>query len=215
MRESHSPKLRAAVIETLENRRLLSLSMTAPGIHESMMAMLPFSSSSSSRAAAQKVAGATLLAVQPMVTGSNPANGAVDVPRYSPLTMTVQLADTGAGIDPATLNLTNVRVRRTSDQQFINANINTDAAGAAITIQPTALLASFTQYTISVTSGLKDTNGNAFAPFSASFTTGSQSPAQDPDIIFSKTSQSASTNHPYSALAWGPDNKLYSGTLDG
>ena len=218
MRESDSPKLRAAVIETLENRCLLSMTATS-GVDQSTMAMLSFSSSASSssstRAAAQKVGGATLLAVQPMVTGSNPANGAVDVPRYSPLTMTVQLADTGAGIDPATLNLTNVKIRRTSDQQFINANINTDAAGAAITIQPTALLASFTQYTISVTSGLKDTNGNAFVPFSASFTTGNQSPAQDPDIIFSKTSQSASTNRPYASLAWGPDNKLYAGTLDG
>src|SRR5690349_20380657 len=110
MRESDSPKLRAAVIETLENRCLMSLSMMpSSGVDQSIAAMLSFSSSSSSsssRAAAQKVGGgATLLAVQPMVTGSNPANGAVDVPRYSPLTMTVQLADTGAGIDPATLNL--------------------------------------------------------------------------------------------------------------
>jgi glucose/arabinose dehydrogenase len=172
-------------------------------------------SKTSAGAAAQQVGGATLLALQPMITGSTPANGAVDVPRYAPLTFTVQLADSGAGIDPATLTLTNVRVRRTSDNQFINATVNTDAGGAAITIQPTALLASYTQYTISVTSGLKDTNGNSFVPFSATFTTGAQSPAQDPDIIFSKTNQAASSNHPYASLAWGPDNKLYAGTLDG
>src|SRR5688572_26204430 len=177
----------------------------APNVAWSTGATTTNTSSSSSTFAAQKTGGATLLALQPMVTSSNPANGAVDIPRYAPLTMTVQLADSGAGIDPATLNLTNVRVRRTSDNQFINANINTDAAGAAITIQPTALLASFTQYTISVTSGLKDTNGASFVPFSATFTTGSQAPAQDMDIIFSKTNQTASANRPYASLAWGPD----------
>jgi glucose/arabinose dehydrogenase len=112
-------------------------------------------------------------------------------------------------------NLNNVRIRRTSDNQFINANLNLDAGGAAITVQPTALLSAFTQYTISVTSGLKDTHGNAFVPFSASFTTGAQVPAQDMDIVFSKTNQSATANRPYASLAWGPDNKLYTGTLDG
>ena len=155
IRGVQSQKLRAAVIETLEDRRLMSLTSLphydlAPNVAWSAGATTK--TSSSSTFAAQKTGGATLLALQPMVTSSNPANGAVDIPRFAPLTMTVQLADSGAGIDPATLNLTNVRVRRTSDNQFINANINTDAAGAAITIQPTALLASFTQYTISVTS---------------------------------------------------------------
>lgn len=66
-----------------------------------------------------------------------------------------------------------------------------------------------------MTSGLKDTNGNAFVPFSANFTTGAQVPAQDPNIVFSKTNQTASNNRPYASLAWGPDNKLYAGTLDG
>src|SRR5688500_16063506 len=179
MRGERSQNLRAAVIETLENRRLLSLS-AFPVYDLAPSASTLLYSSSSSATAAQKAdtGGARLLAVQPMITGSNPANGATDIPRYAPLTFTVQLGDSGAGIDPATLNLTNVRIRRTSDNQFINANVNTDAAGASITIQPTALLSAYTQYTISVTSGLKDTNGNAFVPFSATFTTGAQSPAQ-------------------------------------
>lgn len=221
MRGDQSRKLRAAVVETLENRRLLSLA-SMPIYDLAPAAAASSSTSGSTDVAAQKsdfslqsTGGAKLLAVQPMITGSTPANGAVDVPRYQPITFTVQLGDSGAGIDPATLNLSNVRVRRTSDGQFINANINTDAAGAAITIQPTALLASYTQYTISITSGLKDTDGNSFVPFSAKFTTGAQSPAQDPEIVFSKSNQSASANRPYASLAWGPDNKLYAGTLDG
>ena len=44
--------------------------------------------------------GARLLATQPMITGSNPVNGATDVPRYTPITFQVQLADSGSGIDP-------------------------------------------------------------------------------------------------------------------
>ena len=196
----------AAVIETLEGRRLLSFAMPVYDLAPAPTASTTFSAQST---------GARLLATQPMITGSNPVNGATDVPRYTPITFQVQLADSGSGIDPATFNLTNVRLRRTSDNLFINANLNVDAGGAAITIQPTALLSAFTQYTISVTSGLKDTNGNSFVPFSATFTTGAQVPAQDMDIVFSKTNQSASTNRPYSSLAWGPDNKLYAGTLDG
>ena len=216
MRGAQSRKLRAAVIETLEYRRLLSLSpMPVYDLAPMASSTSSTSTSSSQTFAAQMTGGARLLALQPMITSSSPANNAVDIPRHAPLTFTVQLADDGAGIDPATLSLSNVRVRRTSDNQFINATINTDAAGAAITIQPTALLSAYTQYTISVTSGLKDLDGNAFVPYSATFTTGGQTPAQDTDIIFSKTNQAASANRPYASLAWGPDNKLYAGTLDG
>ncbi|MEA2710872.1 MAG: large repetitive protein [Phycisphaerales bacterium] len=211
-RGERSQTIRAAVIETLEGRRLLSLAIPS---YASAFSAWPASSSSVASKSTLALNGAVPLAVQPMITGSTPANGAGDVPRYQPITFTVQLASSGAGIDPATLNLTNVKIRRTSDQQFINANVNTDAAGASITIQPTALLAAFTQYTISVTSGLKDTNGNAFVPFSATFTTGAQVPAQDPNIVFSKADQAATANRPYASLAWGPDNKLYAGTLDG
>src|SRR5687767_29472 len=146
MRGERSQSIRAAVIETLEDRRLMSLSMPTFDLAPVPTATST-SSSSSKPAAAQMAEGATPLAVQPMITGSNPVNGATDVPRFTPITFQVQLAQSGSGIDPATFNLTNVRIRRTSDNQFINANLNLDAGGAAITVQPTALLSAFTQYT--------------------------------------------------------------------
>ena len=158
---------------------------------------------------------ARLAATQPTVTGSNPTNEQADVPRYTPIALEVELVSPGRGIDPSTLNTDNVKLNRTSDNQFVNANINTDAGGAVIVIQPTALLAANTQYTVRVTSGLKDVNGAAFLPFEMSFTTGVQVPAQDPDIAFAKSNQSTSLGKKYASLAWGPDNRLYAGTLDG
>src|SRR5687768_7645910 len=81
MRGARSQNLRAAVIETLENRRLLSLSAFPVYDLAPSASTLSFSSSSSSTTAQKAdTGGARLLAVQPMITGSNPANGAVDIP---------------------------------------------------------------------------------------------------------------------------------------
>ena len=76
-------------------------------------------------------------------------------------------------------------------------------------------LSANTQYTIKVESGLKDTDGNSFTAYTAKFTTGTAGPVVDPDIVFNKTNQSTSLGYQYTSLAWGPDNKLYAGTLDG
>jgi glucose/arabinose dehydrogenase len=200
------PVTRAVLIEMLEQRKLLSIAaydVSQPSIAQAM------------QWSGITADGATPQAVQPKITGSNPANGETNVPRYSPISLKVQLAVSGSGIDPATLNTDNVHINRASDNQFVNVRINADAGGAAITIQPNALLAANTAYKITVGSGLKDTSGNAFAPFSATFTTGEQVPAQDPRIVFAKANQSAGAGKEYASLAWGPDNKLYAGTLKG
>src|SRR6266487_3153940 len=42
-----------------------------------------------------------------------------------------------------------------------------------------------------------------------------EGPPRDQRIVFSQTSQSNSSGFQYTSLAWGPDNKLYAGTLDG
>src|SRR5262245_52292323 len=108
-----------ACIEPLEGRRLLSLSASADAAQAAMNNLAGAS------------AGAVPLATQPMITGSRPANGEV-VPRYTSIALDVQLAVSGSGIDPNTLNTNNVKLNRTSDGQFVNANVNIDAGGAAI-----------------------------------------------------------------------------------
>jgi hypothetical protein len=195
----------ATVVEELEGRRLMSVSVpTNP------------SSSAGPLTSAARVQrnGAVPLAAQPTVTGSNPANGATNVNRDAFVRFDISLVN-GAGVDVNTLNTDNVKLNRTSDGQFVNCNINSDAGGGVIVMTPTAVLAANTQYTIKITTGLKDTNGLSFQAFTATFTTGTGMAAQDTSISFTKTNQSAGQGYTYTALAWGPDNKLYAATEDG
>jgi hypothetical protein len=126
----------------------------------------------------------------------------------------VQLADTGAGIDPATLNLTNVKIRRTSDQQFINANINTDAAGAAITIQPPRCWPR-SRNTRSASQRLEGhQRQRVWCRSARSFTTGPTSGAGHGHHLL-QDEPGRLDHRPYTSLAWGPDNKLYAARLRG
>jgi glucose/arabinose dehydrogenase len=197
------PVLMRACFEPLEYRRLMST-----------YADTPVAAWSAAADAQTLAAGAVPLAVQPTVTSVDPANGAANVNRGTKVTFSLQLVN-GAPIDTNTLNTTNVKLNRTSDGQFVNCNVNTDAGGAVVVMQPTAMLAANTTYTVKITTGLKDTAGHSFVAFTATFTTGTDVPAQDSNIVFSKTNQANSSGYQYTSLAWGPDNKLYAGTLDG
>src|SRR5438105_2538493 len=115
-----------ACMELLEGRRLLSLSA---GADSALVATMSTAS-----------AAAVPLAVQPTVTGSNPANGATGVNRGVFIRLDVSLIS-GAGVDPNTLNTDNVALNRASDNQFVNTNLNSDAGGGVIVITPTAMLA--------------------------------------------------------------------------
>src|SRR5437763_9606074 len=156
-----------ACVETLEDRRLLSLSASADA--------------ALSMTIGQAAAGAVPLAVQPMVTSVDPANGATDVNRGAKVTFSLQLVS-GTPIDVNTLNTDNVKLNRASDGQFVNCNINTDAGGAVVVMQPTATLAANTTYIAKITTGLKDTAGRSFVAFQSTFTTGTAAPAQDANI---------------------------------
>src|SRR5688572_669133 len=201
-RQNRKRQLRAC-IETLESRRFL-----AAGTYTTLESAMLMS------AGDFEPAGIVPAAVNPSVASTNPANNATNIPRYQPITLNLMLTNEGHGVDPATVTLDNVKINRTSDGQFVNANLTPDGAGAAITIQPTALLSANTKYTVKVTTGLKDTTGASFQAFQMSFTTGTQVPAVDSRIKFTQHDQTSSLNRRYSALAWGPDNKLYAGTLD-
>lgn len=196
---------RACMVEPLESRRLLASTMFTVADALNM----------TSASNATFAEGITPAAANPSVASSNPVNGATNIPRYQAITLSLSITNPGHGVDPATLTLDTVKINRTSDGQFVNANLNPDGAGTSITIQPTALLSAHTTYTVKVTTGLKDTTGASFTAFQMTFTTGEQVPAQDTNIEFSQTDQNTSLNRRYASLAWGPDNKLYAGTLDG
>jgi fibronectin type 3 domain-containing protein/glucose/arabinose dehydrogenase len=156
-------------------------------------------------------------AARPSVTSVNPADGATGVVRDTAVTAEVRLPNVGAGIDPATLNATTVRLVRNSDGAAVAANRNTTGGGDAIILQPTAALDANTLYRIEVTSGLKDLSGASFLPFGSSFTTGSgtQGGGGSINAQFTKVALANAQGQSYTSLTMGPDNKLYAATLDG
>jgi len=94
----------------------------------------------------------------------------------------------------------------------VTGQYNTDAAGGTASFTPGAPLAVNTQYSVNITTALKDANGNSFAPFSSTFTTGSAPPPLSP-YSFTRTA-STPLGKP-TVLAIGPDGKLYAGTAGG
>jgi fibronectin type 3 domain-containing protein/regulation of enolase protein 1 (concanavalin A-like superfamily) len=148
----------------------------------------------------------TVAAVSP---GHNVSNVARDV------FIRTQLNLTGGGIASGTLDSTTVRLYRTSDHHVVQANVGTSGAGDVIILTPSVLLDKNTSYTFEVTDGLQDVAGNAFVPFSSTFTTGTTGGEIDPSFSFEKVGLSTATGEKFTALKVGPDRKLYAGTDDG
>src|ERR1043166_6522005 len=170
-----------AVIEVLEDRRLLSRVGLSPSL-----------------ATAPSIGPASLSALSnPSITATRPANGATNVNRDIFIAADLNLPNPGAGVDATTLTLDTVKIYRTSDKQFVNAHVNTSGGGDTIVSTPTALLAANTNYTFEVTSGLKDTSGASFTPFKMTFTTGNGVMQSDPRIAFSQTQLSTTTGKTY------------------
>jgi glucose/arabinose dehydrogenase len=140
------------------------------------------------------------------ILSSDPANGATNVDT----TTSVSLAPSG-NIDFNTLNSGTVKLLRPDSTQ-VAGHYNSDAAGGTISFTPSAQLATNTKYTIQTTSGLKDTDGNPYAPFTASFTTGASS-LPPPPVNFTRTTLS-NINGPTSMVI-GPDKNMYVGTAIG
>ena len=91
----------------------------------------------------------------------------------------------------ATLTGVNVSLRRVSDSAVVPATLNTSGGGDVIVLQPNAALANQTQYRFTVSDGLEDLSGEAFIPFTSTFTTGNRRPAADPPTPSSTRSRSA------------------------
>ncbi len=152
----------------------------------------------------------------PSVSGLVPRDGTVGISTVVAIKADVNLPNVGAGVSDTTVRAPgNVTLTRVSDGRVIPANVNTTGGGDAIILTPISSLETNTRYRFSVTSGVKDTAGASFAPFSSTFTTGATAASVDPTIRFNKIPLPLSQGYQWTSLVIGPDGRLYAGTRTG
>ncbi|MEA2710871.1 MAG: large repetitive protein [Phycisphaerales bacterium] len=144
------------------------------------------------------------------ITSSRPANGEKDV---LPNTHIQAWLNAGQAIDPATVDVSTIKLYRTKDKQPVPAQVNTSAAGDVITLTPLGMLEPNTQYTFEVR-GVKDLGDAELIPFEMSFTTSAGAPATTYPVGFEKIDLPSDHAY-YTGLTIGPDHALYAGTVDG
>jgi hypothetical protein len=153
----------------------------------------------------------------PVVTASRPAHGATGVPRDTSIATDLFLPS--GGIDNSTLTPSTTRLVRASDGAQVPATIGTSGGGDTVVLTPTVLLQASTSYRFEITSGLKDVAGNAFVPFTMTFTTGTglSDPGGSVGAQFEQVALPSATRQYdfYTGLTMGPDGKLYAGMADG
>lgn len=149
----------------------------------------------------------------PSVPDSFPRNRATGINRDAAVIVDVSLPTVGQGVDPATLNTSNVQLYSTKDNALVPGNINTTGGGDAIVYQPSVPLKANTNYTFRISEGVTDQAGATFLPFSTTFTTGTATTPSTPGVNFSK--KTVYSGAPISSLVISPDRKLYAAGLDG
>ena len=159
-------------------------------------------------------AGSTTV-VQPKVTASRPGDGDTQISRDSFVAADLFLPNVGAGVDETTMTNSTVMLFRTSDHSPVDAVLNTSGGGDALVLTPSSLLDANTSYTFQVTSGLKDTSGAAFAPYTATFTTGTGGGDVDSSMAFEQVPLPTADGNVYTCVEMGPDGDLYASTVDG
>ena len=161
------------------------------------------------------VTAAATEADRPTVREFTSPESRTNAPLDTVVAVTVRLP-AGGGIDEATVNANTVKLfRGAATGEPIAGQPNTSGGGDAITFQPSDLLEPNTTYTFVVTDQVRDTHGNAFVPFSTTFTTGSAVVATDASIAFEKVFLNTAQGERYSSMAFGPDGRLYAATLTG
>ncbi len=144
------------------------------------------------------------------VTYSRPADGEKEV---LPNTFVSVYLSAGHSVDPASLNVSTVRLYRTSDNKAVPAQCNTSAAGDDIVLTPLAMLDPQTKYTFEIR-GVKDTTGADLMPYTMSFTTSGGARTEAFPVAFDKLDLPSESAR-YTCLDMGPDGKLYASTVDG
>lgn len=146
----------------------------------------------------------------PSVISSEPADGATNVP----LTVAISAdINTSGGVAEASLTAESVYLVNLSDDSRIPGNAGTTGGGDGITFTPSQRLAPSTRYQFNVTSGVIDLEGNAFVPYTATFTTTSNGGGGLAAIA--KVPQPTAARERHTSLTFGPDGLLYAATADG
>ncbi len=151
----------------------------------------------------------------PSVSSSSPANGATGVDPSGFISCALTLPNVGAGVDPGTMTSSTVYLYRTFDNTIIPTQVNTDAVGGDIVLQPQSPLDADTNYTFVVTAGVTDLTGIPFTPYQISFTTGAQTAPVDPSIAFQQVALPTAAGQSFTCVTMGPDGDLYASTLTG
>ncbi|MGC4033795.1 MAG: Ig-like domain-containing protein [Tepidisphaeraceae bacterium] len=157
----------------------------------------------------------------------NPSNPAAAADLNTAIRLTIS---GGSGIDPTNLiraavrltDLTSGKVYKSSDPDSELQRLKTTGGGDALIIQTNDPLTANHQYRVEVNgtyvtsnNRVRDVDGNIFASYTTTFTTGTYLPASDPTINFDQYLQSAPGTKTFACVAIGPDHKLYAGTTDG
>ena len=153
-----------------------------------------------------EIAASTTNPGSPTITAVTPENVATNV-SYS-TGVTIQLSD---GVDPTTANATNFKLLGPGGTQ-VDGFYNTDGAYSNATFQPAQSLATNTTYTVQTTTGIKTPTGQSYPAFTSTFTTGTTGIPPSP-VEFEKSL--FDTKNAPTALALGPDGKLYTAFGDG
>ena len=122
--------------------------------------------------------GTTADTTPPTVTATDPVNLAVNVPVAQKVSATFSKA-----MDPTTLTSTTYTLTTGTPAVAVPGAVSINLAALVATFTPTSNLAPSTKYTATVTTGAKDTAGNALAAnYVWSFTT-TAGPALAPQVI--------------------------------
>jgi ATP-dependent Clp protease adapter protein ClpS len=115
----------------------------------------------------------------PTVISTSPANGAVNVPIGTTVTVTFSEA-----MNPATINGSTITLKVTSSGAGVSGTVSYSAGTNSATFTPSSALAYSTGYTLTVTTGVQDVAGNAMATqFTAGFTTVPPPDTTPPTVI--------------------------------
>jgi hypothetical protein len=140
----------------------------------------------------------------PQITGVTPAPGASQVSLNTAVTL-----DVNAPIDAESVSSSTFTV--SGPAGLVDGQYNTDAAGGTASFTPSSNLAPNATYSVSV-NGLRSTDGETFAPFSSTFTTGTAPPPLSP-YAFSRVGTTP-IGKP-GVMTLGPDGRLYVATANG
>ncbi len=149
----------------------------------------------------------------PYVVSTTPADGATDVPITTAIVTTGISAD--GGVDPSTLTAESVYLVDVDSGERVDSRPpRTSGGGDTITLLPNQPLEQLTEYQFNVTSEVRDASGEAFVPYTATFTTGSGGTSGPVDIELLEQSVAARVRH--SSLAFDPSgDNLYATTIVG